>query len=197
MSEEIRPDRFGAWDDARRARIPEYKKQIIEGIRRGLWISEISEQIQVGTRAISDWRQQDPEFGEQYREAESAVIDRLEQEAVRRAMYGVADVVIQGGKIVMDPRSDPENPQPLLKRTYSDGLMMFILKGRRREVYGDKIETDNTHKINVDGARETLAEKLRRAASAPVAPSPAPRTDELTSSSPEGVPPNESDETAE
>lgn len=165
-SEERRPDRFGPWTADRLDQIPEYKKAIIRGIREGLWISEISEQIRVGTGAIATWRQQDIEFGDLYREAESAFVDTLEREAIRRAMHGVADVVIQGGKIVMDPRSDPTDPQPLLRRTYSDGLMMFVLKGRRREVYGDKLETDNTHKINVDGARESLAAKLRAAATA-------------------------------
>lgn len=175
-SEGQKPDRFGSWTADRRARIPEYKAAILRGIREGLWVSEISEQIQVGTAAIAQWRQQDPEFGELYREAESAFIDTLEREAIRRAMHGVADVVISGGRIVMDPRTsgDPDGPKPLLRRTYSDGLMMFVLKGRRREVYGDRLETDNTHKINVDGARETLAAKLRAAAaSQPPAPRPA------------------------
>lgn len=166
---ELVPDRFGPWTAERRALIPRYKSQIVDGLRNGLWPSEISEQIQVGTKAMSQWRQQDRAFGDLCREAEEACIDRLEQEAVRRAMHGVADVVIHGGKIVMDPRTsdDPDGPKPLLKRTYSDGLMMFILKGRRRDVYGDKLETDNTHKINVDGARESLAAKLRAAAMAP------------------------------
>lgn len=169
MSDEVRkPDRFGPWTQDRVDRIPEYKNEIIRGIRNGLWISEISEQIRVSTITIAAWRQQDTEFGDLYREAESAFVDTLEREAIRRAMHGVADVVISGGRVVMDPRTldDEDGPKPLLRRTYSDGLMMFVLKGRRREVYGDRLETDNTHKINVDGAREALAAKLRAAATA-------------------------------
>lgn len=175
MSDAVRkPDRFGPWTQERIDSIPEYKRAIVKGIRDGLWISEISEQIRVGTGTIADWRQQDTEFGDLYREAESAFVDTLEREAIRRAMHGVADVVISGGKVVMDPRTltDEDGPKPLLRRTYSDGLMMFVLKGRRRDVYGDKLETDNTHKINVDGAREQLAAKLRQAAASqpPAAP---------------------------
>lgn len=160
---EFAPDRFGHWTAERRARIPQYKNQIVEMIRQGLWISEISDQIQVSTGAIATWRQQDRDFDTRYREAEEAAIDVLEREAHRRAMHGVADIVVAAGKVVMDPRTlnDPDGAKPLMRRTYSDGLMMFILKGRRREVYGDRVETDNKHSINFSDARARLEQKLR------------------------------------
>lgn len=169
-------DRYGTWSPERAAQIPVYKRIILDALREGLWISEICQQIQVGTRAVREWRQQDTHFGEAYREAEEAFIDSLEREAVRRAMSGVADVVIHAGRVVMDPRTakDPDGPKPLLRRTYSDGLMMFVLKGRRREVYGDRVETDNKHQINFDDARLRLEQKLRQIAQAGVRPSGEP-----------------------
>lgn len=175
---EARPDQYGPWTPDRLRKIPEYKRQILDALESGLWVAEIAQQLQVGVGAIQAWRQQDVDFGARYREAEEKFIDSLERVAIQRATQGVADVVISGGKIVMDPRSKPEDPQPLLRRTYSDGLLMFVLKGRRREVYGDKLETDNKHQINVDGAKDSLAAKLRAASQA------AHRTSQATNAPP-------------
>jgi transposase-like protein len=147
-----------------------YKRQVVEALRTGLWVSEIAQQIQVGTKTIREWRQRDPVFDEQYREAETAFIDSLEREAVRRALHGTAEVIVNGGQIVMDPRSSKDDPQPLMRRNYSDGLMMFVLKGRRREVYGDKVETDNRHSVNFEDASVRLQQKLRALAGRGSAP---------------------------
>jgi hypothetical protein len=93
-------------------------------------------------------------------------MDTVEKEAVRRAKYGVLEPIISQGRVVMDP----SNPgQPMMVRKYSDSLMMFILKGRRRDVYGDKVQTENTHKIDVTGARDELARKFAEVAGTPSA----------------------------
>lgn len=148
----------GGWTRERVESIPQYKTDIVELIRQGLFISEIAENLDIHPSTIRKWRTQDKEFDEAYSDAEAAYLDTVEKEAVRRAVQGVAEPVIAQGRVVMDP----ENPgKPLMLRRYSDGLMMFILKGRRRDVYGDKVQTENKHSFDLAGEKEALAGKIQ------------------------------------
>jgi hypothetical protein len=63
-----------------------------------------------------------------FNQAMDYAIDGLEAEAMSRAQQGVTEAIYYQGDIVGT------------KQTYSDGLLQFLLKGRRREVYGDKQE---------------------------------------------------------
>lgn len=147
----------GGWTRERLQKIPTYKAQIVDGLASGLFPSEICQQLGFGIRAYTDWRERDSNFDEACSDAIEANMDRVEREAIRRAVDGIEDVVVSQGRVVMDPR-DPT--KPLMQRKYSDNLMMFILRGRRREVYGEKVETTNTHKLDVDTVKDTLARKL-------------------------------------
>lgn len=156
----------GGWSDARLALIPEYKEKICELLRSGLFVSEIAQELNIGVRSIRLWRESDKQFDSDYSDAESHATDSLEKEAVRRAKSGVLEPVISAGKVVMDP-DDPT--KPLMIRKYSDSLMMFLLKGKRREVYGDKREVDAKVGIDVVGAKDSLANKFAAAAATAVA----------------------------
>jgi len=150
----------GRWSDERLAKIPEYKLQIVELIASGLFVSEICQQIGVTPPTVRKWRAEDKEFDEAYSDAEAQVTDTLEKEAIRRARNGVLEPVVSGGKVVMDPA----NPGEILQvRRYSDGLMQFLLKGRRREVYGDKREVSGQVGIDVVGAKSSLEAKFAAA----------------------------------
>lgn len=147
----------GGWTEERLRKIPMYKEQIVELVRSGLFLSEISQQLEIMPKTIRGWRKQDVEFDQAYSDAEDSYIDSVEKEAVRRAKYGVLEPVISQGRVVMDP----SNPgQPLYIRKYSDPLMMFILKGRRRDVYGDKREVEQTNKFDFTGAKDELARRI-------------------------------------
>lgn len=63
-----------------------------------------------------------------YTEAEAIAVDLLEGEAVRRAKDGVLEPVFQGGKRVGSIRR------------YSDTLLIFLLKGRKPEMYRERFE---------------------------------------------------------
>jgi hypothetical protein len=88
--------------------------------------------VGIGRSTAWLWRQNDPEFATAWDEAVAEGVDRLEDEAHRRAVEGY-------------------NPRPVYHkgkkvgeiREYSDSLLALLLKSRRPEVYarGDKAPT--------------------------------------------------------
>ena len=149
----------GGWTPERQRRVPEYKQQIIEMTASGMFLSEISTQLDIYPKTIRKWRTEDKEFAEAFSDAEAEVTDTLEKEGIRRARDGVLEPVISQGKVVMT-----DEGRPLQLRRYSDSLMMFLLKGRRRETYGDKREVDAKVGIDMVGAKDSLAAKFAAAA---------------------------------
>jgi hypothetical protein len=77
------------------------------------------------TRAY-ELRKVDPAFSAAWAEAEDIAADRLEDEARRRALEGVPEPLVSGGKLVRD-----DSGQPIAVRRYSDGLLTALLKARR------------------------------------------------------------------
>jgi hypothetical protein len=75
---------------------------------------------------VYELRKVDPAFSAAWAEAEDIAADRLEDEARRRAVEGVPEPVVSGGKLVRD-----DSGQPIAVRRYSDGLLMALLKARR------------------------------------------------------------------
>jgi hypothetical protein len=71
-------------------------------------------------------RSQRPEFAAAWAEALERGTDALEDEAVRRAVEGVLKPVFHQGKRVG------------ALRTYSDTLLMFLLKARRPDKFGER-----------------------------------------------------------
>ena len=73
-------------------------------------------------------RKANPEFDQSCRDAIDNAIDTLEAEAIRRARDGIKEDVYYKGEVVGQ------------RIVYSDQLLMALLKGRRREIYGDRVE---------------------------------------------------------
>ena len=71
-------------------------------------------------------RKADPAFASAWEEAEEIATDRLEEEARRRAVEGVAEPLVSAGKLVRD-----EDGQPIAVRRYSDHLLLALLKAHR------------------------------------------------------------------
>lgn len=97
----------------------------------------------VTTQRVSKYASQCVEFADALASAEERFMDTLEAEAVRRARDGYEDPVYQGGALVG------------YKRVYSDSLMSQLLKGRRRQVFGDKSEVKHTGGVEVSCADRT------------------------------------------
>jgi hypothetical protein len=75
---------------------------------------------------VYELRKADPAFASAWEEAEEIATDRLEDEARRRAVEGVAEPLVSAGKLVRDA-----DDQPIIVRRYSDHLLLALLKARR------------------------------------------------------------------
>lgn len=84
-----------------------------------------------GIDRVSVWRRRkdDPEFAAACEEAVEMAADKLEAEARRRAVEGVEEPVYQGGQLIGT------------KTVYSDSLLALLLKGRRKKVFAERVET--------------------------------------------------------
>ena len=84
----------------------------------------------VGVDRISVWRRKksDPDFAAAIDEAIDMATDKLEAEARRRAVEGIEEPVYHMGQIVGK------------RIVYSDPLMALLLKGRRKNVFADRVE---------------------------------------------------------
>jgi hypothetical protein len=74
-------------------------------------------------RTIIKWPENDEEFAERWRNAVEEGIDRLEDEAIRRARDGVTRPVFYMGQVVGHVQE------------YSDSLLKFLLEAKRPAVY--------------------------------------------------------------
>lgn len=74
-------------------------------------------------------RRDDPEFAAKYDEAYAQGYDLLEEACQKRAFSGFEENVWYQGKVVGK------------ERRFSDTLAMFLLKGRKSEVFRDRVET--------------------------------------------------------
>jgi len=82
----------------------------------------------IGTSAarVYTLRNSDPVFRQAWDEAEQIAVDRLEEEAWRRAVEGFEEPVVSAGKLVRD-----ENGNAVMVRRYSDMLLIRLLAARR------------------------------------------------------------------
>jgi hypothetical protein len=124
-----------------------YKQLLLKGLAKGKSPAWAAEEAGIGRSTAWLWRKNDPEFAAAWDEAVTEGVDRLEDEAHRRAVEG-------------------HNPRPVYHkgrkvgeiREYSDSLLGLLLKSRRPEVYarGDRAPTQN-----VD-VRISLQEQYKR-----------------------------------
>lgn len=111
----------------------------------------------VGVDRTNVWRlyKRDPEFAKRFDDACRAATDTLELEARRRALEGVDEPLMYQGKNVG------------YVRKYSDQLLMFLLKGRRPKVYGDRLKVDQKTTVTTiqqgrEGLYSQIAERIGR-----------------------------------
>jgi len=75
---------------------------------------------------VYELRGVDPTFASAWQEAEDIAADRLEDEARRRALEGVPELLVSAGKLVRD-----DEGQPITVRRYSDNLLLALLRAHR------------------------------------------------------------------
>ena len=79
-----------------------------------------------------NWLRHDPQYVAAFRVAHEMAADMLENEAIRRAVDGVAEPVYQGRQLVGTVQR------------YDSTLLIFMLKGLRPEKYRDRLQIDVT-----------------------------------------------------
>lgn len=95
---------------------------------------------QVARSTEQFWRSSDKEYAALFKIAEEHAADIVEKEAIRRAVHGYEEPVIFQGQPTIITDAETGEERVYTTRKYSDSLMTLVLKGRRREKYGDKIE---------------------------------------------------------
>lgn len=121
----------------------------------------------IGRTTHYAWLKSDPDYAEAVQDAYDDAIDGLEAEAVKRAKDGVEELVLHQGKPVM---IDDVNggQKPLIRKKYSDLLLIFMLKAARPQKYAHFSvvkgtgEITHTHKDIRDLPPEKQQERLRQ-----------------------------------
>lgn len=84
-------------------------------------------------------RQKDAAFAAAWEDAEQEAVDLLEQEARRRALEGVSEPLLGGGKLIRD-----DDGRIMTIRRYNDRLLEMLLKAHRPEKFRDRAESHAT-----------------------------------------------------
>lgn len=93
-----------------------------------------------------------PDYKAAYVLAYECGVQALEDEAVRRAQFGVRKPVMYHGKPVVvklhpEKRASKRNPKvPLYEVEYSDTLMLALLKAKRPDQYRERVQQELTGK---------------------------------------------------
>jgi hypothetical protein len=115
------------------------------------------EAAEVDRSTVYDRKKIDAVFAAKYKDATDQAADRLEQEAVRRAVDGWDEPVYQMGA------------QVGVVRKFDSGLLMFLLRAKKPE-FKDKLQVDGNVSggvhLTLDEFRDRLAEARERAGGA-------------------------------
>jgi transposase-like protein len=106
-----------------------YKRQFLAALAKGKTPTHAAQESGLGRSTAYLLRSQDPQFAREWSEAVAEGIDRLEDEAYRRAVEGVRRPVFHGGVKVGEITE------------YSDRLLIQLLRRRRPEVYSPRHES--------------------------------------------------------
>lgn len=101
------------------------------------------------------WRREDEAFSRQFAEARVDAVDKLEQEAMRRAVEGVDVPVIHAGQVAIAGVDSNGNyasqgsphavgVAPLTIKKYSDVLLIFLLKAAAPDKYRERYHLDHS-----------------------------------------------------
>jgi hypothetical protein len=105
---------------------PEKREQFLQALADSGSVTAAVAVAGTSRTRVYELRKTDPAFAAAWDEAEEIATDRLQDEARRRAIEGVAEPLVSAGKLV---RGD--DGQPIMIQRYSDNLLLALLKARR------------------------------------------------------------------
>jgi hypothetical protein len=95
-------------------------------------VSHACRLVGVGRSTVYVERQRNEDFAVAWADVEERVVESMEGEAYRRAVKGVEKPLVSAGRLVTTVNE------------YSDGLLMFLLKARRPEVYRENVKVEHS-----------------------------------------------------
>ncbi len=96
----------------------------------------------VGRRTHYEWLENDQVYAAAFVEAGDTAADYLEAEARRRAEEGVRRLKFYKG----EPVINPETGKQYFEHEFSDTLLIFLLKGRRPDIFSERYKHEVTGK---------------------------------------------------
>ena len=125
-----------------------------------------AEQAGIARASHYNWLRDDPEYRQQFEEADEIAMSRLLGEVRRRAVDGVEEPIIYQGALCYATGKDGKpSTKPLTTTKYSDNLLMFLVKGKRPE-YRDSwkgelsVKADATHHIDLKNLPDEKLDQL-------------------------------------
>ncbi|UTW59968.1 helix-turn-helix domain-containing protein [Kordiimonas sp. SCSIO 12603] len=131
------------------------KAKFLDFLSEGYSVVKAAEAAGVSGRTVYKWRRVDIAFAVEWEQALDIATDLIEEEAMRRAVKGVAKPVYRGGEVVGHVQD------------YSDSMLMFLLKARRPEKYNDKAGKADQQTLDTVGVKDALLRKFRAVAQPP------------------------------
>jgi hypothetical protein len=116
------------------------REAFLAGLAGGMSVTGSCRRAGLPRSTVYDWRGADPEFARQWEEAIESGTDLMEDEAVRRAVYGVPEPVVSMGRVVKN-----DDGSTMTVNKYSDQLLTRLLIARRREKFGDRVAQEIKH----------------------------------------------------
>jgi hypothetical protein len=120
------------------------KRAMLAALARTGVVVEACRAAKVGRTSHYAWLKEDPQYAAAVEDAMEQAADLLEAEARLRATEGVEEPII--GRVGKD-----QDGVITTVRKKSDTLLIFLLKGRRPEVFRERAEVRHTGGVNVSG----------------------------------------------
>lgn len=132
----------------RTIRTPHAREQFLAALSDGASVTKACEAAKIGRRSSYDWRKADTEFAAEWDSAVERGTDRIEDEALRRAVDGVEKPVgwhqgKAGGTVT----------------EYSDRMLEMLLKARRPQKYAERSINENINRNYYEGLSEEELDK--------------------------------------
>ena len=130
---------------------PAIKERFVEELRAGHSPGKAAREAGISRSLAYEWREQDQTFDKAWRDAVAEGIDKLEDEAFRRAHDGYSS------------RKNYDKDGNLRSESidYSDALLALLLKVRRPEVFNRPVESVSS-RVNVRVSLKEATERLER-----------------------------------
>ncbi len=111
------------------------RQRFLETLRATGNVSAAARAVGLARSSAYRLRRRDAAFAAAWDDAEQEAVDLLEQEARRRALDGVAEPLMGGGKLIRD-----DDGRVMTIRRHNDRLLEMLLKAHRPERFRDRAD---------------------------------------------------------